>query len=60
MVPTEQNGLAQIRPFFFMIGQSEELGEKSAFQDWVKRYVATWGDFLNSTGLDRGPRYFPR
>ena len=56
MVPTEQNGLAQIRPFFFMIGQSAELKNSAAFQDWVKRYVATWGDFLNSpasiAGLD--------
>ncbi|MFO0990983.1 MAG: phosphatidylserine decarboxylase [Hyphomicrobiales bacterium] len=56
MVPTEQNGLAQIRPFFFMIGQSAELKTNTAFQDWVKRYVATWGDFLDSpasiAGLD--------
>ncbi len=56
MVPTERNGLAEIRPFFYMIGQSDELRNNPAFQDWVKRYVETWGDFLDTTasvaGLD--------
>jgi phosphatidylserine decarboxylase precursor len=54
MVPTEQNGLAQIRPFFYMIGQSSALRNNIAFQDWVKRYVRTWGDFLDTTASVAG------
>jgi phosphatidylserine decarboxylase precursor len=58
MVPTEQNGLAQIRPFFFMIGQSKDLKSNPAFQDWVKRYVATWGDFLDTPASIAGLETF--
>jgi phosphatidylserine decarboxylase len=54
MVPTEQNGLAQIRPFFYMIGQSDTLRNDIAFQDWVKRYVRSWGDFLDTTASVAG------
>jgi len=56
MVPTERNGLAEIRPFFYMIGQSPTLRSSPAFQAWVTSYVTTWGDFLDTTasvaGLD--------
>lgn len=56
MVPTRENLLGEIRPLFFLIGQSDYLDNSPAFHDWVKRTVATYGRFLDTpqsiTGIE--------
>ena len=48
LVPTNTNIAAVITPFFFMIDQSDKLKEDAHFQDWLKRYMSQWGDFLDT------------
>lgn len=54
LIPTNRSLLEEVRPFFHLVGQSEELRENVIFQNWVKRYVSSYGQFLDTTASAAG------
>jgi len=49
LVPTTKTLLEEVRPFFYLVGQSPYLKKSQVFQEWIKRYVSSYGKFLNTT-----------
>jgi phosphatidylserine decarboxylase precursor len=58
LVPTNHSLLEEVRPFFHLVGQSGELRSNTLFLDWVKRYVASYGRFLDTTASAAGLETF--
>jgi len=58
LVPTSHSLLEEVRPFFHLVGQSDELGSSALFLDWVKRYVSSYGKFLDTTASAAGLQTF--
>jgi len=58
LVPTSRSLLEEVRPFFHLVGQSDKLRNNAPFLDWVKRYVASYGKFLDSTASAAGLQTF--
>lgn len=58
LVPTNRSLLEEVRPFFHLVGQSDELRNSAVFQDWVKRYVSSYGKFLDTTASAAGLETF--
>ena len=49
LIPTNRDIFAQLIAFNYMINHSKALRESAEFQDWAKHFVASYGDFLDTT-----------
>ena len=55
LIPSTKTLLEEVRPLFFIIGHSQYLNDSVLFQDWVKRFVNSYGAFLDTTQSAAAP-----
>jgi phosphatidylserine decarboxylase len=57
-VPYVKTLLEEIRPFFYLVGHSEYFENSKVFQEWIKRFVSSYGTFLDTTASVAGLQTF--